>query len=69
MLPVGEWRPRVPPYDFVKLVEADNAYHRERDRIGHQLASDEEITLITGILSGNTCFYCFFAQWHDDSVE
>lgn len=46
MLPVGEWKPRVPPYNFVKLVEEDNAYHKERDRIGHQLASDEEITLL-----------------------
>jgi len=51
VLPMGDWKPRIPPYDFVKLMEEDNTYQKQRqDRVGHQLANEEEIIFDTGIL-------------------
>ncbi|KAK2149175.1 hypothetical protein LSH36_463g02002 [Paralvinella palmiformis] len=48
VLPMGDWKPRIPPYDFVKLMEEDNTYQKQRqDRVGHQLANEEEIIFDT----------------------
>jgi hypothetical protein len=48
VLPRGDWKPKVPPYNFLKMMDDDKKEIEERrnnkeERITHDLADEEEI--------------------------